>query len=99
MLPGGTFVDETPHVVSYNPWAEDQGFALSAEKPFYHFDDTLDLGFSQLRVNRQAETFAGGLLGNWEVAFFVSQMRVTLLQVQRKRIMQCAADLVSFEML
>ena len=58
----------------------------------------LNLFVGQFRINRQAQAFAGGLFRNRKIPRLVAERRVTLLQVQRQRIVQRATNLVRFKM-
>src|ERR1044071_1281412 len=57
------------------------------------------LFFSQLRINRQRERFFRCRFGLREVTLLVSEILETLLQVQRNRIVDLAADVVALQML
>ena len=48
----------------------------------------------QFRVNRKRQTFLCELFADWEIACTVSQISETLLQMQRQRIVDLAADAV-----
>jgi hypothetical protein len=67
---------------------------LFLEKILDDRDHALDLRVGQFRENRQAETFTRGFFGNGKIPGVVAEIRVTLLQVPRPRIMQRAADAV-----
>src|SRR5207302_11135421 len=64
-----------------------------------HLCHTFHLGIGQFWINRQAEALTRGLFCYREITRFVAEMLISLLQMQRKRVMQRAADLVGLEML
>ena len=72
---------------------------LTGHELFYAFADECDLLFSQLWKHRQGEEPGGRVFGNREIAFFIAEMFVGGLQVQRERIVQSSGDTVLAEML
>src|ERR1041384_7004891 len=70
----------------------------SPEKHLDRIRHPLDLFVRKLRINRQAENFARGFFGDGKISGFVAERGVALLQMERQRIMQRAADAVGFEM-
>src|SRR5690242_8219884 len=68
------------------------------EKISNNRNDALDLFLTQFRENRQAQALTRRLFSDGEVALFVTQMGICLLEVQRQWVMQSTADLIGFEM-
>jgi len=64
-----------------------------------HVGDSLDLCLGHFRVIGRLRHSRRGLFRNGEIAGFIAEIGVALLQVQRHRVMQGAADLIGFEML
>src|SRR2546423_6990351 len=69
------------------------------EKVLNDVRNALDLSIRELRIDGQAQTFAGGFFGDGKVTLLISQMSIGLLQVEGERVMQSTADLVGLEML
>ena len=61
-------------------------------------NDPRGFGVSELREYRQRKDLIRGLFRFWQVAFFVAEEFVGLLQVDGELVMRAEADLVLFEM-
>ena len=70
---------------------------LLVEKGFYDGGNPINLGIGEFGIDGQAEAFAGGFFGDWEIAGAIAEVGVAFLQVQREGIMQGAADAVGIE--
>src|SRR5258708_39785086 len=80
-----------------NPRGNPRRTAL--EKVFNDFCDALKLCIRQFGVDRQTEALASSFFGDREITRFMAKVRIGLLQMQRQRIMERAADVVGFKML
>ena len=69
------------------------------EKVPHNASHALNLGFGELGENRQAQAFARCFFGNGEIAGLVSEKGIRLLQMERQRVVQGAADVIGFEVL
>ncbi len=60
------------------------------------FYDAVDLGVGEFGIERKRKDFGGGLLGFGKVTFFVAEIFVDGLEVERDGIMDACFDVVGF---
>src|SRR5438093_12605515 len=75
----------------------DLGFLRTPKEVLNNLPNRLDLRLRQLGVDRQTEAFAGGFLGDREIAGLVTEGGEALLQMEGQRIVQTAADAIGIE--
>ena len=69
------------------------------EKFPHHAGHPLNLGFGKFWENRQTQAFARRLLGDREIAGPMPEEGVGLLQMERQRVVERAANVIGFQVL